>query len=90
MLIVGVEPRILNLNDIKIVARDAFGIVNFVFRSKKIDFDIPDKWLLLYLCQRQDFTKFLIDVTEIEDVVLDTAFSAGKFTSSDRCRLRSG
>lgn len=37
-----VETRILKLKDIKIVARDAFVIVNFVFRNKKIDFDIPD------------------------------------------------
>jgi len=37
-----VETRILKLKDIKIVARDAFVIVNFVFRNKKIYFDIPD------------------------------------------------
>lgn len=72
-LIVGkpVETRILKLKDIKIVARDAFVIVNSVFRNKKIDFDIPDKLLLLYLGQRHDFTNFLIDVMEVDDVVLD-------------------
>ncbi|XP_034483609.1 putative uncharacterized protein DDB_G0288537 isoform X2 [Drosophila innubila] len=74
LLMIGVpeENRNLNIWDLKNVVRAAFGIYNFEFRNKKIGFNIPDELLLHYLAQRHDLTNFVIEISQVYDVALDS------------------
>ncbi|XP_017127958.1 RNA-binding protein 33 isoform X1 [Drosophila elegans] len=74
LLMIGVpeENRNLNIWDLKNVVRAAFGIYNFEFRNKKIGFNIPDELLLHYLAQRHDLTNFVIEISQVYDVAMDT------------------